>query len=116
MKGGGNLDIHLYAYKVPKSAYISDTRIDEFTDFNEFAYWKNHQELYMWFEDLWAEKGGVRTDFNCEFVVVTREDIFKLIDTLPFENKEWDEEDKLFCMNTLEAIKEGWLVVFSPSW
>ena len=88
--------MHLYAYKVPKSAYISDILIEDFTEFNEFAYWTNHQELYQWFEDLWVEKGGCRTNFNCEFVVVTKEDIYKLIERLPFENREWNKEDKLF--------------------
>lgn len=116
MKGGDNLGMHLYAYKVPKSAYISDILIEDFTEFNEFAYWTNHQELYQWFEDLWVEKGGCRTNFNCEFVVVTKEDIYRLIKKLPFVNREWNKEDKLFCMDALEAIKEGWLVVFSPVW
>jgi hypothetical protein len=47
----------------------------------EFAYWRKHNRLQGWMENLWRErKSGEPIDgeFNCERVQLTLEDIDKL--------------------------------------
>ena len=43
----------------------------------DLAYWRKHNRLQGWMEQLWISKGGVG-EFNCEEVPITLEDLDEL--------------------------------------
>jgi hypothetical protein len=100
----------------------------------ELAYWRKHNRLQGWMENLYREKGGEEV-FNCEDVVLTLEDLDKLEKaindrTLPetagffFGNdsyedyEEWGlkDTDEKFITEARKAINDGQMVVYSSWW
>lgn len=68
----------MYAYAVPAVPANSDFEIG--TEFKkEIKYWRKHNALHAWMEELYRAKGGDALSFNCIPVRLTREDLDKLI-------------------------------------
>lgn len=105
-------------------------------DAQELAYWRKHNRLQGWMEDLYARKGG-EGEFNCVDLELTEEDLDELesaIDNrnLPetggfffgsdsysdYEDEEWGylNTDREFIEKAREALGEGWKVVYSCWW
>jgi hypothetical protein len=103
----------------------------------EIAYWRKHNRLQGWMEELWREKTGKEGVFNCEEVILELIDITNLEKAIL--NKElpesegfffgndsysWDEEDiqeqkeddLKFIKEAKQAIMEGDEVVYSSWW
>jgi len=92
-------------------AYSKDSKGEE----QELAYWRKHNRLQGWMEELWEDKGrpnyeptdnGVLGDFNCVPLPITNEDLDALEEnvcskTLPEtggfffgdDSFEWEDEN-----------------------
>ena len=103
----------------------------------EIHYWRKHNRLHGWMEELWREKTGKEGKFNTEEVILELIDITNLEkaiinDELPetegffFGNDSysWDEEvlqqqkedDLKFVEEAKQAIMEGDEVIYSSWW
>ena len=101
---------------------------------NELAYWRKHNRLHGWMEELWREKTGKEEVFNCEEVILELIDITNLEKAilnkeLPesegffFGNDSYEEyeeyykeDDLKFIKEAKQAIMEGDEVVYSSWW
>ena len=101
----------------------------------ELAYWRKHNRLQGWMEELYTRKGGMK-EFNCVDLELTEEDINDLenaVDnkSLPetggffFGNDSYSdyegeygykEEDLKFISNARKALEEGRTVIYSCWW
>ena len=129
-----------YAYKV-KSKYDKSTSTETITK-TEIAYWRKHNRLQGWMENLWKDKGGEGT-FNCIDLGVMEEDLDELegkiqehdlpeTDGFFYGNDSYnlnhpdyirhgysyeDEPNDLrFITDARKAIKDGYRIVYSCSW
>ena len=106
----------------------------------ELAYWRKHNRLHGWMEDLYQDKGNVLTEegfgssFNCVEVELTESDIEQLEahieqKSLPetggfffgddsyAEYEEYYKEDDLnFVSNARQAIADGKKVFYNSWW
>lgn len=98
----------------------------------EVAYWRKHNRLHGWMENLFREKGGVG-EFNLVSVELTEEDIDKLEsaidgkelpethgfffgnDSYTWENG-YDEEDRLFVGKARDLLASGKKVYYDSWW
>ena len=60
-------------------------RVNEAGDRVEVAYWRKHNRLQGWMEDLYISKGGV-DPFNCIDVEITKEDLNQLEEDITTRN------------------------------
>lgn len=63
-----------YVYFVTKSEVVGG---EDIHSKDEVAYWRKHNALHGWMENLYREKGG-EDDFNCEYLELTAEDLAAL--------------------------------------
>lgn len=109
----------------------------------EIAYWRKHNRLHGWMEDLWQEKKNQRSEgdkfidgldgqehdeFNCVEMELSLEDLDRLedeLDNLPetsgffFGNDSYGrytEEDRKFIEDARQKISEGYEVYYSSWW
>tara|TARA_R110001583_G_scaffold135538_1_gene287339 strand:+ start:512 stop:871 length:360 start_codon:yes stop_codon:yes gene_type:complete len=104
---------------------------------NDLHYWRKHNRLHGWMEQLWREKTGNESVFNNEEVTLELEDISNLeevilskelpetegfffgMDSYEYtkkELKEQEEDDLQFIEEAKQAIEEGDEVVYSSWW
>ena len=116
--------------QVVKREYNHETLTETITK-TEISYWRKHNALHGWMEELYESKGG-QGEFNCEPVYLTMEDIEELekvvIDKkLPettgffFGNDSRDcDHQKLqtlkFLSKAKKALNEGKEVEYSAWW
>jgi hypothetical protein len=111
-------------------AYIRNDEEDKPT---EIAYWRKHNRLHGWMENLYHEKGGTE-EFNCVPVLLTVEDLDRLekiieCKALPETNgfffggdsyeeyEEWYKEDDLkFIKVARQSIEDGNKVYYDSWW
>lgn len=131
-----------FAYRVKKGfikkpvdfqteKYNEETQEHEvLTDKKELHYWRKHPHLQGWMSELYYEKGGESSEFNCVNVQLTWEDLEtleediktgKLPDTCGFffgddSSEEYKEEDLGFVEEALTAIRKGYDVYYSSWW
>ena len=121
------------AYKV-KSDYDSDTRTDTTTK-TELHYWRKHNRLQGWMEELYRSKGG-QDECNCVDVRINEEDLDTLEQAIldkelpetggfffgsdSYEDYEgeygYKDSDIEFIQKAREALKGGWSIVYSCWW
>jgi len=121
------------AFKV-KSDYDSDTRTDTTTK-TELHYWRKHNRLQGWMEELWRSKGGTG-EFNLVDVHIDEDDLDKLEAAvqnkkLPetggfffgsdsYEDYEgeygYKESDLEFIQKARKALEGGWRIEYSCWW
>lgn len=64
---------------VPEVAeYLNTEDKDIYVKNEEIAYWRKHPDLHGYMEELYRERGGDKV-FNCEKVILSKEDIEELI-------------------------------------
>ena len=106
----------------------------------EIAYWRKHNRLQGWMEQLYTEKGG-EGSFNCQDLYLTKEDIDNLQRAIEnrnlpktggfffgddsYENEDPDnshtnypyyEEDLNFISTARQALRDGKLVWYHCWW
>ncbi len=107
-----------------------DAEVDfKVTECTEIHRWRKHPDLHGWMEELYFEKGRTAHCFNCVFVVLTADDLFRLEEaihegTLPntrgffFGNSDGSErdDDMFFIRKAREAIADGYTVYYNSWW
>ena len=121
------------AYMV-KSDYDSDTKTETITK-TEIHYWRKHNRLQGWMEELYRSKGG-QEEFNCVDVHVSKDDLDNLEQTIldkelpetggfffggdSYEDYEgeygYKETDLRFIVSAREALQEGKKVFYNSWW
>ena len=121
------------AYQV-KSDYDSDTKTETTTK-TELHYWRKHNRLQGWMEELYRSKGG-QDEFNCVDVRINEEDLDTLEQAIldkelpetggfffgsdSYEDYEgeygYKDSDIEFIQKAREALKGGWSIVYSCWW
>ena len=121
------------AYQV-KSDYDSDSRTETTTK-TELHYWRKHNRLQGWMEELWRSKGG-DGEFNLVDVTLDEDDLDRL--EAAIQNKklpetggfffgsdsyedyegEYGYKDRAieFVQKARKALQGGWRVVYSCWW
>ena len=69
-----------YAYAVNKENEKENEKGRE-----EIAYWRKHNRLQGWMDELWTKKGN-EGEFNCQYLELTMEDILELEKTIKDKN------------------------------
>ncbi len=124
-----------YAYARPVGVESNDGENNE-----ELAYWRKHNRLHGWMEDLYRDRGNAVTEegfgnsFNCVEVELSESDIEQLEahvegKSLPETNgfffgndsyaeyEEYYKEDDLnFVSNARQAIADGKKVFYDSWW
>ena len=77
---------------------------DENGETQELAYWRKHNRLQGWMEELYTRKGGMK-EFNCVDLELTEEDINDLENAI--DNKSLPETGGFFFGNDSYSDYEG---------
>lgn len=75
------LDMYIYVANKNKVELDSNLAVlNKVKPTDELFYWRKHANLHGWFQKLWEKRLGekVDVDFNCKFVLVTKEDLQQL--------------------------------------
>jgi len=110
----------------------SDAVIHSEDESISIMYWRKHANLQGWMHELYEEKGGQNSNFNCVNLQLTKDELLELkrvIENSELEHtegffygesywddehkKERDQEDLEFITNALEAIEEGYNIYYS---
>ena len=125
------MGLDMYAFSFPASAVKGDFDVN--TEFkNELQYWRKHNALHSWMENLYRAKGGTEQSFNCIPVRLTKEDLNALIEDAkghklqsatgffwggPYDyNDEIANEDIEFAHKALAEIDRGNAVYYDSWW
>lgn len=130
-----HMGLDMYAYEVSPLMVVDDFNFkeDRFTKSIELKYWRKHRYLHNWMEQLYREKGGMETDFNCIPLRLTLEDLNNLEKEIMsdniithgksgffFGNGEYDEDSKnndlTFIYDAKRAIASGSAVYYNSWW
>ena len=119
------------AYKV-KRKYAPTTKTETVRT-TEICYWRKHNALQGWMEELWCKKTGkTAEDLNCADLPLTSEDLDNLEEAITKNNlpvtvgffygsdSSQDESRKEYDLNFVakarEAIDEGYEITYSCWW
>jgi len=74
------MGLDMYVVSVPADAYEAevDFRVETEVERNELHYWRKHNALHGWMEQLYRSKGGQEESFNCVSVNLNMIDILDL--------------------------------------
>ena len=125
------MGLDMYAFVVPASGAKDDFEVD--TEFKkELAYWRKHNALHAWMENLYREKGGDAPSFNCIPVRLTEEDLNQLIKDAKAQllkskegffwgsqynyDEEYARQDIDFAYKALAEIAKGYAVYYDSWW
>jgi hypothetical protein len=125
------MGLDMYAYSVSKVG--TDFEIPEGAEKTDIAYWRKHNMLHGWMEDLYRELGGSKEDFNCVPLLLTEERLLKLKaaienETLAgrsgffFGSTDYDyqgymkENDLRFVNEALVIVQSGGAVYYDSWW
>jgi hypothetical protein len=125
------MGLDMYAFSVPSSAVKGDFDVN--TEFkNEVQYWRKHNALHSWMENLYRAKGGTEQSFNCIPVRLTKEDLNALIEDAKghklqsatgfFWGSQYDYNDEIanedieFAHKALAEIDRGNAVYYDSWW
>ena len=120
-----------YAHKV-KRKYAPTTKTETVRT-TEICYWRKHNALQGWMEELWCQKtGGKAEDLNCQDLPLTSEDLDKLEEVITknklpstqgffygFDTSQDGRRkayDLDFVSKAREAIEEGYEITYSCWW
>jgi len=125
------MGLDMYAFAVPASAVKGEFDFDaEFK--NELQYWRKHNALHSWMENLYRSKGGDAESFNCIPLMLTKEDLNALIEDAKghklqsatgfFWGSQYDYNDEIanedieFAHKALAEIDKGNAVYYDSWW
>lgn len=130
------MGLDMYAVRAPKEL-VGDAQVDFAIpeDAGErvqrLFYWRKHPDLHGWMEDLYRQKGGKDSDFNCVPVRLTEADLAaletainsgQLPQTSGFffgasdNDAETRNEDLEFIKLARQALAEGDVVYYDSWW
>ena len=129
------MGLDMWAFAISKDKVkiaATDVEFDEKTEeaLEELANWRKHHDLHGWMGQLYNEKGGKASSFNCVTVQLEKEDLNRLEDDVRSNklpktrgfffgdnppNDDSIAEDIEFIEKARGAIEEG-KAVFYYSW
>lgn len=125
------MGLDMYAFAVHPGNAKGDFEISDGGKDEEFMYWRKHNALHSWMENLYREKGGTADSFNCIPVRLTKEDLYRLIADAKAHklqsatgfwgvaygyNDEIANEDIEFAHKALAKIYQGFAVYYDSWW
>lgn len=126
------MGLDMYAFTVHPDNAKGDFEIADGGTKEEFQYWRKHNALHSWMENLYQAKGGNAESFNCIPLRLTKEDLLKLIEDAkahklesasgffwggPYDyNEEIANEDIEFAHKALAEIDKGYAVYYDSWW
>lgn len=100
---------------------------DEFK--KEIKYFRKHSDLHGWLTNLYHEKGGKKSEFNCIPMELTKEDVNRLLKYAQQTEHEhfsgffWGESDEsqwketvVLCKQMQKALKKGHKIIYDSWW
>lgn len=121
------MGLDMYAFTTSQD--IPPTDFNKPRDCAELFYWRKHPNLHGWMEELYFERGGTNSDFNCSPVRLEPVHIDALEkavfnDELPpttgfffGESRPMEKERDLeFIRKAREALKSGKQVFYTSWW
>lgn len=139
-----------YAELIDEDNKFYDERGDEDSNPNpnptrrEIHYWRKHNALHAWMQDLWESRGsrlpdgkagGSPRDFNCVPIELTEEDLKKLEEDIrgrkleptdgfffggtDYTDEDWDwheKDDLQFIADARQEIADGGRVFYDSWW
>ena len=122
----------MYAFTFHPGNAKGDFEITDEAPKEEFMYWRKHNALHSWMENLYRAKGGTAESFNCIPLRLTEEDLLQLIaDARAHKlqsatgffwgihydyNDEIANEDIEFAHKALAEIDKGYAVYYDSWW
>lgn len=126
------MGLDMYAFAVPLADAKGDFEISDEAPKEEFMYWRKHNALHSWMENLYQAKGGTAESFNCIPLRLTEEDLLELIEDAKAHklqsatgffwgsqydyNEEIANEDIEFAHKALAKIDQGFAVYYDSWW
>ena len=126
------MGLDMYAFAVHADNAKSDFEVAVGGTKEEFQYWRKHNALHSWMENLYQAKGGTAESFNCIPLRLTKEDLLELIEDArahklqcasgffwggPYNyNDEIANEDIEFAGKALAKIDQGFAVYYDSWW
>lgn len=121
------MGLDMYAYRRKKGASMKDPE--------QLMYWRKHNRLHGWMEQLWREKGkNVDGDFNCVRLRLKMKDLNRLATDIANQNfpktegfffgedsyedyvQYYMEDDVKFLWAAYSAIEQGDRVYYDSWW
>jgi hypothetical protein len=122
----------MYAFSVHPDNAKGEFEISDDATKEEFQYWRKHNALHSWMENLYRSKGGDAESFNCIPVRLTKEDLNALIEDAKghklqsatgfFWGSQYDYNDEIanedieFAHKALAQIDRGNAVYYDSWW
>ena len=122
----------MYAFTFHPGNAKGDFEITDEAPKEEFMYWRKHNALHSWMENLYRAKGGTAESFNCIPLRLTEEDLLQLIADAKAHklqsatgffwgihydyNDEIANEDIEFAHKALAEIDKGYAVYYDSWW
>ena len=126
------MGLDMYAFAVHPDNAKGDFEITDEAPKEEFMYWRKHNALHSWMENLYRSKGGDAESFNCIPLRLTKEDLLKLIEDAKAHKLQsatgffwggpynYDDEvanqDIKFAYKALAKIYLGYAVYYDSWW
>lgn len=127
------MGLDMYAFAVHSDNAKGDFEVADVENSREqFQYWRKHNALHSWMENLYQAKGGTAESFNCIPLRLTKEDLLELIEDAkahklecasgffwggPYDyNEEIANEDIEFAHKALSKIDQGFAVYYDSWW
>ena len=120
-----------FAYKVKKAKRLNNFSCpDKIIVDRYFDYWRKFYGLQNWMENLYREKGGKKSMFNCVPLRLTEQDLERLerdceeddfyeerfCETLAEEKEHEIVHLKEFIKKSKDAMSEGYAVYYDSWW
>jgi hypothetical protein len=107
-----------YAYKIIN--YTPESSIGFEDDFHkkkyeDLYYWRKNYNLQTWMRELYITKGGT-DEFNCNVLLLTMDDIKNLERWLSENEYEENENTLTFCELAIDAINNGYTIIYDSWW
>ena len=127
------MGLDMYAFAVYPEKAKGDFEVADVENSREqFQYWRKHNALHAWMENLYQAKGGTAESFNCIPLRLTKEDLLELIEDTKahklqsatgfFWGGSYDYDDEIanqdieFAYKALAKIDQGFAVYYDSWW
>ncbi len=124
------MGLDMYAFSAKKSDYEGEVDFQcESDKSDELMYWRKHNALHGWMENLYREKGG-ELEFNCVNLNLNFDDLDRLEKDIRAvglpktegyffgydTSEEVNEDDLEFVMKAKKSLGEGNKVYYTSWW
>jgi len=121
-----------YAFTVYPEKANGDFEVAKGSTKEKFMYWRKHNALHSWMQNLYRAKGGTAEDFNCIPLRLNKQDLLELIEDAKAQKLQsaigffwgslYDYDDEIanqdieFAHKALAKIDQGYAVYYDSWW